>query len=526
MKKYLSLVLAVLLVFSSASAALAALNEEGYPIVTEPLTITAFQYQLENQQMDFENLWFFTELEKKTGIHVDFEPVKDGDWRTKLNLMFTDAKLPDVIIRGEVDVEEYGVTQGLLLPLDDLIPKYMPNYYARLQMNNANASIPASDGKTYFIGNLTAQNVNHDGNFFINKTWLDKLGLEVPTTIDELTEVLRRFKEGDPNGNGIADEVPMNASDLIHQTQGVYTHFASFGVPLNRWVYAAIDANDKVYFIGHAAGFRAACEWLHTLYAEGLMDPEALTQDSNAWGTKMNAGLNGYTTYLRLINTALQPEIADQFISILPPKAEGFDVQVPEILEIPTWGAYITATNEHVPETLRWLDAQFETETMMESVNGPIGGDGPIEDTMKINADGKYEVTYIPENNGLYNYVPVYHGQFFAPGDYYFDIFEMPPHRVERYNYSKEYREAGVLEPKSYMYLYRLVKPGNDDAVELARLFTDIENFMKENITNFIVNGVTDASFQQYLDNAKALGVDRYVELYQNAYDAYLANNP
>ncbi len=525
MKKLLSLVLAALMVLSLVPSAFADFNEEGYPIVTEPLTITAFQYQLENQQMDFENLWFFTELEKKTGIHVDFEPVKDGDWKTKLNLMFTDAKLPDVIIRGDVDIEEYGVTQGLLLPLDDLIEKYMPNYYARLQMNNANASIPASDGKTYYIGNLTAQNVNHDGNFFINKTWLDKLGLEVPTTIDELTEVLRAFKNGDPNGNGLPDEVPMNAADLIHQTQGVYTHFASFGVPLNRFVYAAIDANDKVYFIGHAEGFRAACEWLHTLYAEGLMDPEALTQDSNLWGTKMNSGINGYTTYLRLINTALQPEIVDQFISILPPKAEGYDVQVPRILEIPSQGASLTVTNQHVPETLRWLDAQFETETMMESVNGPIGGDGPIEDTMKLNDAGKYEIVSIPENNGLYNYVPVYHGQFFAPGDYYFDIYEMPPHRVERYNYSKEYEEAGVLEPKSFQYLQYLVKPSNEDAIEIARYFTDIETFMKETITTFITKGVTDESFQAYLDTAKAIGVDKYVELYQTAYDAYLANN-
>ncbi len=519
MKKMVALFLVALLTLSLAGAALAE-----FPIVEEKITLRAFQYELENQQMDFENLWFFQQLEEKTNIHVEFECVKDGDWRTQLNLMFVSGEYPDMILRPSfMDVEEYGVTQGILLPLDDLIEEYMPNYYSRLYMNNAYDSIPASDGKMYYIGNLTAQNVNHDGNFFINKTWLDKLGLEIPTTVDELTEVLRAFKNGDPNGNGIADEVPMNAADLIHQTQGVYTHFAMFGVPLNRFVYAAIDANDDVYFIGNAPGFRAACEWLHDMYAEGLMDPEALTQDSNLWGTKMNAGLNGFTTYLRLINTALQPEIVDQFVSILPPKAEGYDVQVPQILEIPTMGAALTIANKHVPETLRWLDAQFETETMMVSVNGPIGGNGPIEDTIKINDAGKYEIVSIPENNGLYSVVPVYHGQFFAPGDYYFEIYEMPPHRVERYNYSKEYAEAGVLEPKSFQYLQYLVKPSADDAIELARLFTELETFMKESITNFIVNGVTDQSFQNFLDTAVKVGADRYVELYQNAYDAYLA---
>ncbi len=489
----------------------------------EPITLHVFQYVLENQQVDFENLWFYKELEKKTGIHVDWELVKDGDWKTRLNLMFASTNWPDVIIRGDVDVEEYGVTQQILVPLDDYLEENMPNYYSRLFMNSANASIPASDGKMYYIGNLTAQNVNHDGNHYINKAWLDKLGMDIPKTIDELTNVLRAFRDNDMNGNGEADEIPFSAADLIHQTQGVYTHFANFGVPLQRWVYACIDDDQKVMFPGYMDGFRAACEWLHMCYDEGLLDQEAITQDSNVWGTKMNAGRVGYTTYLRLINTALQPETAEMYVSILPPASE-YGVSVPRILEVPSMGACLTVANKHIPETLQWLDAQMETETMMVSVNGPIQEGGPIDPCMRINEAGKYEIIYIPENNGLYQYVPVYHGQFFAPGDYYFDIYEMPPHRVERYESSKAYEAAGVLETNSFDYLYRLAKMSSDEAVEVSRLYNEIEKFMKESIANFITNGVTDSNWQTFLDTAKSVGVDRYIELYQKAYDNYLAN--
>lgn len=517
-KRILALVLALILALGLSAAALTE-----YPIVTEPLKLRIFQYVLENQQVDFENLWFFKELEKKTGISVDWQLVKDGDWQTKLNIMFASGDWPDLIVRGEVDVEEYGVSQGILLPLDDYIEEYMPNYFSRLQMNDANASIPASDGKTYYIGNLTAQNVNHDGNFFINKKWLDTLGLEVPTTVDELTEVLRAFRDKDPNGNGLKDEIPFSAADLIHQTQGVYTHFALFGVPLQRFVYAVIDENQKVQFPGHLPGFRAALEWLNLCYTEGLLDPESITQDSNVWGTKMNAEQVGYTTYLRLINTALQPQIVEQFQSILPPASPEFGASVPRILELPSLGAALTVSNKHVPETLRWLDAQFETETMMVSVNGPIREGGPIAPTMKIDDEGKYEILYIPENNGLYEIVPVYHGQFFAPGDYYFGIYKMPPHRVERYNYSQEYEKANVLEKYSFYYLYRLAKMDSETAIEASRLFNDIEKFMKESIASFITGGVTDESWQTFLDTAKNVGVDRYVEIYQTAYDNYLA---
>lgn len=518
-RKLLSMTLALLMIFSLGLTAAAE-----FPIVEQPLTLRVFQYVLENQQVDFDNLWFFNELEEKTGISIGWELVKDGDWQTKSNIMFASGDWPDLIVRGDIDVEEYGASQGILLPLDDYLEEYMPNYYARLQMNDANASIPASDGKTYFIGNLTAQNVNHDGNFFINKTWLDNLGLEVPATIDELTDVLRAFRDGDANGNGDPnDEIPFSAADLIHQTQGVYTHFALFGVPLQRFVYAVIDDSQKVQFPGYLPGFRAAVEWLNLCYTEGLLDPEAITQDSNVWGTKMNADQVGYTTYLRLINTALQPDIAEQYISILPPASTEFGASVPRILEVPSLGAALTVANKHVPETLRWLDAQFETETMMVSVNGPIQEGGPIEPTMKINDDGKYEIIYIPESNGLYEIVPVYHGQFFAPGDYYFDIYEMPPHRVERFEYSRDYEEAGVLEQYSFDYLYRLSKMDSDNAVEASRLFNEIEKFMKESIAGFITNGVTEQNWQTFLDTAKNIGVDRYIELYQTAYDAYLA---
>jgi putative aldouronate transport system substrate-binding protein len=289
-------------------------------------------------------------------------------------------------------------------------------------------------------------------------------------------------------------------------------------------VYAAIQPNNKLIFPGYMDGFRPALEWLAMCYREGLLDMEAITQDSNAWGTKMNAGQVGYTTYLRLINTAITPAIAQQFTSILPPASQ-YGVQVPKLLEVPTIAAVITKSNKHIAESLRWLDAQFETETMMVAYNGPIQPGGPIEPTMKVNADGKYEILYVPENNALYKYVPVYHAQFFAPGDYYFNIFEMPPHRIERFNSSKQYADAGVLEQNSFTILQRLIKPSAEDAIEITRLFNDVDKLMKESIADFIRSGVTDAKWQTFQNSAKSVGVDRYVELLQKAYDAYLAAN-
>ena len=86
MKKTLALILSMLMLLGTVSA----LAE--YPIVQEPLTIKVFQWVVENQQVDFDNLWFYKELEKKTNIKVEWEAVKDGDWNTKLNLMLASGE--------------------------------------------------------------------------------------------------------------------------------------------------------------------------------------------------------------------------------------------------------------------------------------------------------------------------------------------------------------------------------------------------------------------------------------------------
>ena len=283
-------------------------------------------------------------------------------------------------------------------------------------------------------------------------------------------------------------------------------------MPENYAFYHITD-DDKVEFTGTMPGWRACVEWLHMLYEEGLLDPECLTQDSN----KVNAGEVASFPYLRLINTALTPDVYKDFKSILPPADPTYGAAVSAILEVPEQGAILTSTNANPVASLKWIDAQLETETMMVAANGKVG------EQIQLNDEGKYEVINVPENNGLYSFVPVTMGQFFAPGEYYTQIYQMAPHRVERYLDSEMYAAAGVLEHKSYQYVSKLSKMDNEDAIEAANIYTELKKFMEESVTDFIKNGVTDESYNTFVETAKAIGVERYIELYQNAYDAYLA---
>jgi putative aldouronate transport system substrate-binding protein len=506
---------------TGAGSAGPAMNDTGYPIVKEKISLSAFQYELDNQAIDFANLWFYKQLEEKTNVHVEFEEVKEVDWTAKLNLMFASGNLSDIIMRGTLDVEEYGVVQKLLVPLDEYLPACMPAYYSRLQMNGSGSSIPASDGKSYYIGFLISQSVNTNGHWFINADWLDKLDLREPATINELTQVLRAFKNNDPNGNGLADEIPYEATfgnnnaGLNNNNTGLYNAFASWGIPENEY-HVFIDKTETVRFAPFQQGYRECLEWLHTLYSEGLLDPECISQDSNLWGAKLNMGTGGYFTYWRLQNTILQEDIYKQFKCMLPVAAEGYGPAVSATLEIPDFGAAVTVANRHVRESLRWLDAQMETETMMISQNGPMG------DMLKINDRGKYEVAYVPPDNGLYEIVPVICGQFFAPADYYSKIYEMAPHRVEKAGYCAWYAEAGVMEYKSFQYLTRLAPRMAEQSVRISKLYTEMDKYIGEALAGFITQGVSDESWQTFTERLAKLGADEYVAIYQNAYDKYL----
>ena len=166
MKKLFSLLLTIAIVLSLASAALA---ED---------TIEAMIWYRDIDDLNFSTMPYYDGITEQCGVKAVFNQVQESDWSSKRNLMLTSGEYPDVIVRGGLNLEMYGVDQEILLPLDDLIDQYMPNYKALLDADPTLAdTLRSSDGKMYQIGWIIPQNVNTQSHMFINKQWLDNLGL-------------------------------------------------------------------------------------------------------------------------------------------------------------------------------------------------------------------------------------------------------------------------------------------------------------------------------------------------------------
>lgn len=489
-------------------------NAEGYPIVNEEITLKVMLGIRDTDTMIApEEMPAVQRLDELTGIKTEWEVVKGSDWSTKLNLMFASGEYPDVIISPNMDVddEEYGVSQQLLIPLDSLIDQYMPIYNERVNAedNDPTVSLIASDGQTYAVGYLVGQNINTNQHYFINQDWLDALNLETPTDMESLTEVLRKFKTDDPNGNGQTDEVPLEMG-LDTGFYGIRYILPLFGIPCDpeKWIY--IDDNKKVQFVATQDGFRECMEWVNMCYKEGLVDAELLSQDLNTIETKLKAGNIGFFAAWRLLAMGFDDGVAKDSVFWMPESS----ASCYRYLEVARPAAFITVTNQNKEATMRWLDAMLDTETQFSLYYGEqdaTDGTGwTYNENGKIDSinDGTVEIRNYLDCNTM----------FFAPGMYISDTFNMPAQRVEKTEYSLKSDEAGIIQKYSNDYLD--MAPLTSEQLQSSALTeTDINNAVVENIANFVTNGVTDDSWNSFVSMFDGMGVADYVQMYQNAID-------
>lgn len=486
-------------------------NEEGYPIVNEEITLKVMLGVRDSDTIvDPEEMPALQRLEELTGINVEWEIVKQADWSTKLNLMWASEEYPDVIIASNmsVDVEEYGVTQGLLIPLDELSEKYMPIYHERIDMeaSDPTVSLRASDGKKYTIGKAMHYGNQLNQNYFINQEWLKALNLEMPTDVESLTEVLRAFVTKDPNGNGVQDEIGVEMR--IDGFYGVRFMLPLFDVPCDSSLWIYIDENKQVQSTPNQEGFRECMEWLHTLYKGGVLDPEIFSHNQATVESKLKTNSVGFFTAWRLGNMGFDEGVAKDSVLWIPEEAT-----MHRILNLATSSAYVTKTNENVEATMRWMDAMLDDEMMFSLLYGEEGAtDGTgwkrLENgKITINNMTATEKTFLDVNT-----------IYWVPSNYYNSAYDAPPAYAEKKEISDIYEENGLLQTYSNDYL-DIAPLTSDQKAELTLIKTDLNKAVLESIPAFIQNGVTDQSWNDFLKTLEDIGISDYVKTYQEAFD-------
>lgn len=308
------------------------------------------------------------EIEKKANVKLDIEapPIKDYD--DKLNMIMASDDLPDLIyLRSANSSYENWAKQGLLIPLDDYISKY-GNLSSNVTKDQYQSVKVADTGKIYMIPR--PNKINYWGLMF-NKVWLDKLGLKVPETPDELLAVAKAFTEKDPDGNGKPDtygfSLPMGETSAIigeFMLDGIST---AFDVPgLSAGLATGIKDTDGNYKIREKLkGYIPYMTFLRKMYSEKAIEPEFFLNKMYGNFEKMKQGRVGISRgFENMVYGQLAKGAPDTYVNyIYTPGLKNEKGERINYNQPPMWGGWAVAKScKNADGVLKFLDWAYSEE--------------------------------------------------------------------------------------------------------------------------------------------------------------------
>lgn len=509
----------------AALGANANITKSGYPIVKNKVTLRVLIPNSPDAPKDINEIEIIKKAEKATNVHIQWIMPGSG-FNDKKSLMLASGDLPDVIISGVTDAElvKYG-KNGVFLPLEGLINKYAPNLKQIFKEKPyVKAFATAPDGHIYATPRVNEgpwMRREGMGVGMINTAWLKKLGLKMPTALDEFEKVMLAFKTQDPNGNGKADEIPMtgvgNGAGGFQTMHGFGYLFDSFGLASN-WKYQIVN-NGKVEFIGTLPNYKAAIKWFHELYSEGLIDIESFTQAYEKKAAKLNAQpyIVGYADVWD-INDDFTTKDAHENYDYMPP-LKGLNGENPRMYwaALPGYdrlGAVITRACKEPEIAIRYIDYIYDTKNSMEWIEGEFGG------RLKQAPEGYY---YIPDPPA-----GMTQQQWRAkncPGhSACWAVFEPSYRKVLRLVYTDqkvEFMDKFILPLADKTPCPPLFYNASE-ADEYNQINTAIIAYADRKAAQWIMKGNIDNEWDGYLKELKKMKLDKWLKINQAAYNRYL----
>ena len=276
---------------ASAAAAPAGFTYTGTgPITDKAGSLKILATNAWTNNVDLNQAPIVQELSKRAGITVNWELLPPSTYQDAISpRLAAGADLPDVIYQLDQDQTMKNIQGGLFKPLNDYIDKYGVNIKKLFEKYPAlKASLTTPDGKIYYLPQL-AVTKNYMPTFMVNQRWLDKLGLQDPKTLDEFTDMLRKFKANDPNGNGKQDEIPFS----VAPNQLANAFGPVFGLDLANNFYA--DKDGKVHYSYYEPNYKEYLTYLNSLYKEGLLESDFASVTADQITSKFSQNITGAT---------------------------------------------------------------------------------------------------------------------------------------------------------------------------------------------------------------------------------------
>jgi len=513
-------VLLVALMLLGVSWVMAGPSAEGASATPQEIHIKGWQYWTPATVPDnpqYGDHYMFRVAEQKFGIYIDWTVVGSAG-QEALGLLLASGDLPDLIgeVFGPTFAQDYG-RQGAFIQLEDYIADDAPNLTRIMQQSPAiRGQTVSPDGHIYFFPRTMEALPRSWPGYQIRQDWLDKLGLEMPDTMAEFKEVLRAFRDGDPNGNGKKDEVPWTTDPrVLLWPWGI----GSRGYNNSTDMFVE---DGKIKFGPTDPRYKQAVTEIASWYKEGLIDPEYLGQSGSqrnalVLGNLTGAILGSYAGYLTSFNKLYAADGHSDWKWVAMPSPQG-PTGIRNMMgghkELdPGTGAAITVSSKYPAEITQMMDYFYGDEGRNVLYFGQEGVDWNMVNGVPTYTD---KVTKNPQNLSIAAYMNTYVG--------FISVWpSLLPDQAQLALYDQEGKDGLRLSAK-YETDRKIpnLQFTAEELSEVQAISRDLNTYSDEWVHGFIrgQKSVT-ADWTEYQNGLKRLNVERLTALYNAAYDRY-----
>lgn len=463
-------------------------------------------------------------LEGLADVPIQWEYMNGGfglnSWKKRID----NGKYPEVVI-GKVftsaEVSRY-VEEERLFPLDGYInQENTPNIWKMFQERPdvKQASVYA-DGHIYTLPAVKEFMPEYvESVMWINQSWLDALNLKVPKTLPELKKVLLAFKNNDPNGNGVADEIPLTLYKK-HQYSYPEVMLSSFGLATkfgsgNHWMTIK---KGELTFAPVTEEWKNMIAYYRELYREGLLDPNAFIQEEEEFMAKQQSE----TSVVGVIWSNENPMLnGEEYVPIAPLGATAKTKPVWRVIPkfMGSTDVFCIFRNCKNPgAALRWVDKFYEPEQSILNAFGEPAENGlfSIKDDTFVWNDLPEETTF---EDYLYECVLTGGMPCYLPEELYgsekLPLREEWMSKVEACRLYKSYLDKEPWPRLLYL---------EEETEAISSLMSDIAILVNVKMEKWIIDGENlEDGWEQYKTDLESMGLGEVLEIHRNAYDRYQA---
>lgn len=466
---------------------------------------------------------FWQMVEDYTNVHIDWEVVPYAGYEEVIQARLAAATdLPDIInVYTGANALQAG-RNGILVNFADYWDTCFTNtteYFAE-EGTDYKTLISNGDGSIYaFYG--TTEPVEGHITLCYNTEWMEKLGADIPRTLDEFTALLEKMKAaGDLNGNGIDDEIVFTGADMQKLYSALGTAF-DLEAYLSMEPYAVRDGAN-VYDEYTCDNQKAYLAYLNELYKKGLIDPEICSMTASTLSEKCasdRVGVFAYYTAFAISYGAMTTAGQND------PLGEHFTLGYPLASEYNNNEAYFTrrevvsnslttavsADSENKELAMKWLDTVFADKNLVTLRTCGIEGE-----TYTLNADGSK--TLIQPADGS-SWESVEGGNqitiaFIQTKEQLLNTKQEYGWYLDEYDYLREnftWKSPTIVHVVGY---------SNEEQDIIDMYNTDIKTYYAEARDQFVKGDLNiEADWDKYLSTMEQLGVKEMVKAWQSVYD-------